>query len=82
MPGGTIQSIEVVWSTTGDYSSGSNHVAMTLGTSTAATDTWTAVIPAQAAGTEVYFYVHATPYSGAQAYDPNGFGIHYAYAVN
>jgi hypothetical protein len=50
----------------------------------ASSETWTATIPAQAAG-EVYFYLHANPYvhpsMSSAEYDPSGLQIHYAYAV-
>jgi len=80
-PGGSVRTVSLVWSLDPVFGT-SNPVAMTLQTSTQTQDTWTGVIPAQAAGSEVYLYVVATPFSGSSGYDPSGFGSHYAYAVN
>jgi hypothetical protein len=55
---------------------------MTIRSSAQAQDTWTGVIPPQSAGSEVYLYLEAKPHVGANGYDPSGFGVHYAYAVN
>jgi hypothetical protein len=86
-PGGSVKSVSVVWSLDPGFVSDSgtptsNPVTMTLQSSIPTQDTWTGVIPAQAAGSEVYLYVVATPFSGSSGYDPSGFGSHYAYAVN
>jgi len=80
-PGGTCNAVTLVFSLDPTFAT-STPVTMQLATSTITTDTWTGIVPAQGAGTEAYFYVVATPNVGSKAYDPSGFGIHYAYAVN
>jgi hypothetical protein len=82
-PGGEYVTVSVTWSLdpTVPPTSASTPVTMTLKSSAQATDTWTGVIPAQAAGSEVYFYVWAKPALGTTLYDPTSF-VHYAYAVN
>lgn len=59
-----IAAAEVFWST--DTTAGYNAVVMSAG----AGDTWSAAIPAQPAGTTVYYYVHATANSGKQQVRP------------
>ena len=80
-PGGTCQSVMLTWAKDAALTTPSQ-VPMTQQGSTSGADTWMGEIPAQPAGTEVYFYLQATPYTGSPSYDPSGFGIHYAYAVN
>lgn len=59
-----IASAEVYWST--DTIAGYTSVPMTAGPS----DTWTAAIPAQPAGTLVYYYIHALANSGKEQVRP------------
>jgi hypothetical protein len=80
-PGGTCAGVVLVWSLDPTFAT-SQSIAMQLATSTSSKDTWSGVVPAQAAGAELNVYLVATPVSGSKAYDPSGFGIHYAYAVN
>jgi hypothetical protein len=84
-PGGATQSVGLAYSTDPTVPPGSSSVVMQVSSSTSTADTWTGTIPAQAQGSEVYFYVFATPYNDAgcrpTAYDPSNF-MHYAYAVN
>jgi hypothetical protein len=81
--GGTAQSVTLVWSLDPTMAlANQNPVSMTSTGGSASAETFTGVIPAQTAGTEVYFYIDAHPYTGADGFDPTGFGIHYAYAVN
>jgi hypothetical protein len=81
-PGGTVQQVVLNWSLDPTFAVGVNAVPMSSSNLTMAQETWSGTIPAQAMGVEVYFYIQATPYSGSPAYDPSGFGIHFAYAVN
>ncbi|MCC6939847.1 MAG: agmatine deiminase family protein [Flavobacteriales bacterium] len=59
-----IASAEMFWTT--DLASAFNSVPMVAG----ANDNWSAAIPAQAAGTVVYYYIHATANSGKQQVRP------------
>ncbi len=45
-------------------------------------DQWYAIIPAQAKGTHVYWYLRADKYDGGSLYDPMGFGNHFDYTTN
>ncbi len=82
MPGGTVQSMTLVWSLDPTMAAANqNPITMSSTAVTSGSETWKATIPAQAAGMEVYFFIDAHPYSGSDGFDPNGFGIHYAYAV-
>lgn len=59
-----IAAAEVFWTT--DTAAGFQSVSMTAG----ADNNWSAAIPAQAAGTRVYYYIHATANSGKQQVRP------------
>jgi hypothetical protein len=80
-PGGSVGSVFLVWALDPTFGT-SNTVPMTVQSSAQAQDTWTGSIPAQSAGSEIYLYVVASPRVGSKGYDPSGFGVHYAYAVN
>lgn len=80
-PAGTVDNVTLIWSLDPAMAvQNQNVVFMTVVSTTV--DTWSGVIPAQAAGVEVYFFLDAHPYSGADGFEPTGFGIHHAYAVN
>lgn len=59
-----IAAAEVYWTT--DTAAGFSSVPMAAGPN----NTWTAGIPAQAPGTDVYYYIHATANSGKQQVRP------------
>jgi hypothetical protein len=59
-----ISGAEVYWTT--DTTAGFSALPMTAG----AGNTWSAAIPAQPAGTEVFYYIHATANSGKQQVRP------------
>jgi agmatine/peptidylarginine deiminase len=59
-----IASAEVYWTT--DTTAGFSAVPMTPG----ADNTWSADIPAQPAGTDIFYYIHATANSGKQQVRP------------
>ncbi len=59
-----ISGAEVFWTT--DTTAGFSALPMTAG----AGNTWSAAIPAQPAGTEVFYYIHATANSGKQQVRP------------
>jgi hypothetical protein len=84
-PGGTTIGVTVVCSLVPDFSSGVVFNTMTSTAVSGTSETWTGTMPPAPAGSEVYFYVHATPYVAptdtSTEYDPSTFGVHYAYAV-
>lgn len=59
-----IASAEVYWTT--DTTAGFNALPMTAGPD----NTWSAAIPAQPVGTDIYYYIHATANSGKQQVRP------------
>ena len=77
---GTVQDLQLYYDTdsqlankidlpfTFDHASGNN-------------DQWYAIIPALPAGTQVYFYVQATPFVGAAKFDPSTFQLFLTYRL-
>ena len=76
-PHGTVAAAHLIWDTNAQYTA-SRDIVMTFDKEVGNNDQWFAVIPAQAAGTQVWFYVRADGYDNSTAYAQK-FGENYTY---
>jgi hypothetical protein len=79
-PQGAASSVHLVYQADDPTVSAGTDVTMTFDHTVGNNDQWYGVIPGQASGATIYFFVYATS-SGGTLYDPSGFGVHLTYKV-
>jgi hypothetical protein len=71
-PAGSVAAIDLVYSVDDPTFAASTDLAMTYDHLAGSNDQWYAIIPAQSAGTHIYWYIRVTPNSGTPGLDPHG----------